>query len=57
MIQDREICVVRKATIDGVSEELTMPLDNQRNYKEFSGCFSYLKRYENMGFSQPHSER
>jgi len=37
-----EICVIRMAWIDGVCEELIMPLANQASYKEWVGCFSYI---------------
>jgi hypothetical protein len=41
-MQRGTICVVRKAWIDGVCEELIMPLVDQGQYREWSGCFSYL---------------
>jgi len=43
MIEQGTICVLRKAWIDGVCEELIMPLADQNSYKEWAGCFSYIK--------------
>ena len=36
------ICVIRQAWIDGVCEELLLPLVDQWQYREWLGCFSYL---------------
>jgi hypothetical protein len=42
MIERGEICVMRKAWIDGQCEELVMPLNNQAQYQEWNGCFSWV---------------
>ena len=42
MIERGTVCVLRRAWIDGVCEELIMPLADQRSYREWQGCFSYL---------------
>ena len=42
MIQRGTVCVLRQAWIDGVCEELIMPLNDQRAYREWAGCFSYI---------------
>jgi hypothetical protein len=42
MIERGTVCVLRQACIDGVSEELIMPLNDQRAYREWAGCFSYI---------------
>ena len=44
MIQRGTVCVIRRAWIDGVCEDLIMPLaaDRQWTYPEWQGCFSYL---------------
>ena len=43
MIEQGTICVLRKAWIDGECELLIMPLADQKSYKEWTGCFSYIK--------------
>jgi hypothetical protein len=43
MIEQGTICVLRKAWIDGECEILVMPLADQLSYKEWTGCFSYIK--------------
>lgn len=41
-IQKGTICVARCVWVDGRKVEMILPLDNQRSYQEWAGCFSLV---------------